>query len=141
MESDADYWLPHFKINGCSVTRDTTKAAEFQPALGVLRAFLSEVLQKKGKSTSQAGEVVARLTWHSARVTLIDFGAKNNASAQALLLQMRSTSPEMVEKYKRSRLAIPVSMINSLASEFRGEASVCIEMSDKAEETRGGREG
>ena len=59
------------------------------------------------------------VTWHSARVTMIDLAGQDGRSTTEMLLQMHSTSPAMAEKYQRSRLQIPMAMVHDLCRKSR----------------------
>ena len=63
---------------------------------------------------------VTKLTWHSARVTLLDMAVHQGRSTEEIGLEVNWKNPgPLVLKYNRSRSTVPATMIKELLSEFR----------------------
>ena len=65
---------------------------------------------------------IAKLTWHSARVTLLNAAVHGKKSSEAIALQANWTAPgAMVLKYTRDRRTVPLEMVNELVAELKGD--------------------
>jgi hypothetical protein len=107
----ADFWLFSLRSDGAAVFTDASKPMLPRQGISAVRALLGTIPEDVSPSAQAFADIV---TWHSARVTMIDMAGKAGRSATEMLLQMHSKSPAMVEKYQRSRLAIPIAMIREL---------------------------
>ena len=64
---------------------------------------------------------ILRLSWHSARVTLLNAAVHAKKSSEAIALQANWTAPgAMVLKYTRDKRSIPLEMVNELVAELKG---------------------
>jgi hypothetical protein len=121
---NADFWMPRIQIvKGASdPVLDTTAPANRAVALGHLRDLLHYLTDRVNEAADKevlSHDLVANLSWHSARCTVIHWAGRAGCSPLAMTLQMHSKDPRMAVKYMRDRLTLPCSMVHSLVQDIK----------------------
>ena len=63
---------------------------------------------------------ISKLTWHSARVTLLNAAVHGKKDASAIAVQANWADTTLVLKYARDRRTVSLAMVNELVAEMRG---------------------
>jgi len=114
---DQDFWLPNIKVIKESFHINIREPANYASSLQAIRLALSQLGERAQCQTTK--KFASEMTWHSCRTTMVDMAAMAGRSPLEIQLQMRSSTPEMAEKYTRSRQAIPINMVRSLVETSR----------------------
>ena len=109
---DQDFWIPNIRVLKETFQISLREPANYASSLQALKLALSQLGDKAKCKVTQ--EFATKVTWHSCRTTMVDMAARAGKSPLEIQLQMRSATPEMAEKYTRSRQSIPINMVRSL---------------------------
>ena len=98
--------------------------------------FLLHGIAKKAGAPSAVLGAVSKLTWHSARVTMLDQAVHLKRSTEEIGLQANWKNPgPLVLKYTRSRTSVPAVMIREIVTEIkRAYHPKCAQEDDEIED-------
>ncbi|CAE7645183.1 unnamed protein product [Symbiodinium necroappetens] len=114
---ERDFWIPDLE----SKTQWRTTPPDYARSLQWLHHLVWHAGKEAGAS-QEALQKVTALTWHSARVTVLDQAVHCKRAQQAIGVQASWKNPgPLVLKYTRSRSSLPALMIKDLVSEVSKE--------------------
>ncbi|CAE7358804.1 unnamed protein product [Symbiodinium natans] len=112
---DRDFWLPELY----SADRFAAHPPTYARSLQWLHHLVWRVANENGVSAVVLAEILL-LTWHSARVTLLDQAVQQGKQPDAIGLQANWKNPgPLVLKYARARTSVPANMIKEIVQEYR----------------------
>ena len=128
---ERDFWIPEMgnKISWRS------SPPEYARSLQLLHHLVWLAGKEAGVSQAVLDQVT-HLTWHSARVTMLDQAVHFDRSAQEIGVQANWKNPgPLVLKYTRSRSSLPAKMIQELVHEIsRDFHPVCAKEDDEIDD-------
>ena len=128
---ERDFWIPEME----NKTSWRSSPPEYARSLQWLHHLVWLAGKEAGVSQAVLDQVT-HLTWHSARVTMLDQAVHFDRSAQEIGVQANWKNPgPLVLKYTRSRSSLPAKMIQELVHEIsRDFHPVCAKEDDEIDD-------
>ena len=122
-KGDRDFWM--FDLNTDS--EFSTSPVHYHRGLKWVRVLLQEAIDwavGEGLITQATrnvlSHIIAKITWHSFRVTLLNLALRKGKHSEAIALQANWSQPgALVLKYARNKREVPLNMVCELVNELR----------------------